>query len=141
MELIKLINGSPVPYTEAAFRADNKHTVYGPVVSSRHLNAQDVYRVRKLPEPTPELGQKAKLDAAPTQSDNGEWTLGWTLVPLSEAESRTLRDKLLVNSDWTQVADAPVDTTAWATYRQALRDIPAQSGFPDNITWPQEPTT
>ena len=53
---------------------------------------------------------------------------------------RTYRDYILTASDWTQVADAPVDTTAWATYRQALRDIPAQSGFPDNITWPQEPT-
>ena len=141
MELIKLINGSPVPYTEAAFRADNKHTVYGPVVSSRHLNAQGVYRVRKLPEPDAPVGQKAKLDATATQGDNGEWTLGWTLVPLSETEARTLRDSLLVKSDWTQVADAPVDTAAWAAYRQALRDIPAQSGFPDNITWPQEPTT
>ena len=30
---------------------------------------------------------------------------------------------------------------AWATYRQALHDIPAQSGFPDNITWLKEPTT
>lgn len=54
---------------------------------------------------------------------------------------RAQRDALLTASDWTQVADAPVDTAAWATYRQALRDIPAQSGFPDNITWPQEPTT
>ena len=54
---------------------------------------------------------------------------------------RTYRDYILSASDWTQVADAPVDTAAWATYRQALRDIPAQSGFPDNITWPQEPTT
>ena len=54
---------------------------------------------------------------------------------------RSERDTLLASSDWTQVADAPVDTAAWATYRQALRDIPAQSGFPDNITWPQEPTT
>jgi len=54
---------------------------------------------------------------------------------------RVQRDALLTASDWTQVADAPVDTAAWATYRQDLRDIPAQSGFPDNITWPQEPTT
>jgi len=53
---------------------------------------------------------------------------------------RVQRDALLA-SDWTQVSDAPVDTAAWAVYRQALRDIPAQSSFPDNITWPQEPTT
>lgn len=38
---------------------------------------------------------------------------------------RLRRDALLVASDWTQVADAPVDRAAWAAYRQALRDFPA----------------
>lgn len=52
---------------------------------------------------------------------------------------RAQRDILLTASDWTQVADAPVDQAAWATYRQALRDIPAQAGFPDNVTWPEKP--
>jgi hypothetical protein len=54
-------------------------------------------------------------------------------------EVRTKRDSLLAQSDWTQVADAPVDQAAWATYRQALRDIPSQAGFPNEITWPTEP--
>ena len=38
---------------------------------------------------------------------------------------RRERDRLLAASDWTQVADAPVDRAAWAAYRQALRDFPA----------------
>jgi hypothetical protein len=54
-------------------------------------------------------------------------------------EARTQRDRLLAASDWTQVADAPVDQAAWATYRQALRDIPQQSGFPENVVWPVDP--
>ena len=54
-------------------------------------------------------------------------------------EARTERDRLLADSDWTQVADAPVDQAAWATYRQALRDVPEQAGFPDNINWPTKP--
>lgn len=49
------------------------------------------------------------------------------------------RDRLLAASDWTQVADAPVDQAAWAAYRQALRDVPQQAGFPDDITWPEVP--
>lgn len=53
---------------------------------------------------------------------------------------RAARDKLLKNSDWTQVDDAPVDKSAWATYRQLLRDLPLQSGFPNTITWPTEPS-
>jgi hypothetical protein len=46
---------------------------------------------------------------------------------------------LLKESDWTQVADAPVDQSAWADYRQALRDVPQQSGFPQEVVWPTKP--
>ena len=53
--------------------------------------------------------------------------------------ARSERDILLSASDWTQVADAPVDQAAWATYRQSLRDIPQQAGFPSNIMWPSKP--
>lgn len=52
---------------------------------------------------------------------------------------RAERDALLYASDWTQVADAPVDQAAWAAYRQALRDLPQQQGFPSVVTWPAEP--
>lgn len=45
----------------------------------------------------------------------------------------------LAASDWTQLADAPVDITAWATYRQALRDLP--QAFPEakDVVWPKPP--
>ena len=52
---------------------------------------------------------------------------------------RQSRGDKLADSDWTQVADAPVDKAVWATYRQALRDITAQSGFPWTVTWPDAP--
>lgn len=52
---------------------------------------------------------------------------------------REERNNKLKNSDWTQVVDAPVDQAAWATYRQELRDISKQSGFPWDITWPEKP--
>jgi len=52
---------------------------------------------------------------------------------------RATRGEKLADSDWTQVADAPVDKAVWATYRQALRDVTAQSGFPWTITWPDAP--
>jgi len=66
-----------------------------------------------------------------------EWAAGAN--DRAAAEIRTERDAKLTSCDWTQVADAPVDKTAWATYRQALRDIPEQAGFPNEITWPTEP--
>ena len=54
-------------------------------------------------------------------------------------EVRANRDALLAESDWTQVADAPVDDVAWAGYRQELRDIPQQDGFPHDVIWPAKP--
>ena len=53
---------------------------------------------------------------------------------------RRLRDKLLAECDWTQLPDVPEATkAAWADYRQALRDLTAQDGFPDAIQWPSTP--
>jgi hypothetical protein len=52
---------------------------------------------------------------------------------------RTSRGEKLKDSDWTQVNDAPVDQAAWATYRQALRDVTSQEGFPWTIEWPEQP--
>ena len=57
----------------------------------------------------------------------------WALV-------RAERDKRLLSCDWTQLPDVPLATKeAWATYRQALRDITEQPD-PFNITWPVPPT-
>jgi len=55
-------------------------------------------------------------------------------------EARGERDRLLDESDWTQLPDAPVaDTQAWVNYRQQLRDVPQQEGFPTDIDWPTKP--
>lgn len=56
-----------------------------------------------------------------------------------KASVRAARNEKLTTSDWTQVADAPVDKTAWATYRQALRDVTVQAGFPWDVEWPEKP--
>jgi hypothetical protein len=55
---------------------------------------------------------------------------------------RNQRNELLSKCDWTQVVDSPLTVeqkTAWATYRQALRDVTKQSGFPTNVNWPTQP--
>ena len=53
---------------------------------------------------------------------------------------RAERTKKLAETDWTQLTDAPVNSAAWGTYRQALRDVTAQETFPWDITWPTKPT-
>jgi hypothetical protein len=55
------------------------------------------------------------------------------------ARLRYWRDGELARTDWTQVADAPVDEAAWATYRQALRDLPASNADPRKIDLPVAP--
>jgi len=55
------------------------------------------------------------------------------------ANVRRTRTEKLKDCDWTQIADSTADKTAWATYRQALRDITGQAGFPWTITWPNDP--
>ena len=49
------------------------------------------------------------------------------------------RNAELARTDWTQVEDSPVDKAAWATYRQALRDLPAQGGLADEAVFPTQP--
>lgn len=64
------------------------------------------------------------------------------LTALRAVEMRMQRDTTLRASDWTQSPDSPLTAaqkTAWAAYRQALRDVPEQAGFPDTIDWPTAP--
>jgi len=55
------------------------------------------------------------------------------------ASVRNQRTEMLKDCDWTQIADSTADKTAWATYRQQLRDITTASGFPWTVTWPDAP--
>jgi hypothetical protein len=59
-------------------------------------------------------------------------------VAASATKVRAERDELLAASDSMALADRI--TADWTTYRQALRDIPAQAGFPTSVTWPTEPS-
>ena len=56
------------------------------------------------------------------------------------ADVRAERNQKLADCDWTQLGDSTADSTAWATYRQALRDLPSADGFPHSVTWPAEPS-
>ena len=56
-----------------------------------------------------------------------------------EEEVKNHRNYVLANTDWTRLDDVSVDKEAWAVYRQALRDITKQPGFPETIIWPVAP--
>lgn len=101
------------------------------------------------PQPTVGRYQMAYRDGAEQQSD-GKWYTKYAVVDLdddakalkdaSQAEAvRITRNQMLKDSDFSQLVDSPVDKQAWADYRQALRDITQQLGFPFNVTWPDAP--
>lgn len=105
--------------------------------------------VFESPTPTTTRYQTAFKDGL-EQDAQGRWLWKWTVsemddeakASLDEGQAKSVREqrnKLIAECDWTQVADAPVDKEAWATYRQALRDVPAQAGFPWDVTWPIKP--
>ena len=79
-------------------------------------------------------------DTAPAQTAAEQEAAYKASKDAEQAKSvRTSRNDKLKECDWTQITDATVDKTAWATYRQALRDMTAQAGFPWTITWPDAP--
>jgi hypothetical protein len=92
------------------------------------------------------------LDFLPNLVEATEGSIGWAyadgvftapVVVVSNEEAaeqvRGRRDMLLRDSDWAVLTDAPTDKTAWQAYRQGLRDVPSQAGFPNSINWPTEP--
>ena len=100
------------------------------------------------PQASPTRYQTAFRDGA--QEIDGQWYTKYSVADMDDeaktakdaeqAKSvRTQRDEKLKATDWTQVSDAPVDKTVWATYRQALRDLTKESGFPGDMEWPEEP--
>lgn len=100
--------------------------------------------------PRPEISHTENVAEGTPELLDGTWTRTWVVTPASaeeiaqrterQAQSvRADRTRRLAECDWTQLADAPVDAAAWATYRQALRDVPAQSNFPWEVDWPLAP--
>jgi len=140
MKLVKIVDGKPIPYSYSQFRDDNRSTVYGKAISNSKLNSQNVYTVRTAIRPS-EIGKKAVLNSLPTEV-NGEWVLDWSLYPLTADEARSLRNNLLVETDWIVIKsyergqNIPAE---WELYRQALRDITSQAGFPYSVEWPTKP--
>lgn len=99
----------------------------------------------------PAHGTFEMLEAQDVPVFNGtRWCLQYNVRPMTEGERETqlanmreglreTRNRILATSDWTQLADVPVDRAAWAAYRQALRDISTQPDFPVHVVWPVPP--
>ena len=133
---------------EGEFRAMHSNTSMPQQLSETLINDLGADVVFEGPQPQPTRYQVGFADGL--EQIDGKWytkysvaDMGQEAKAIKDAEqaekTRSQRTDKLKGSDWTQVADAPVDKAAWATYRQALRDITAQPGFPWDTQWPDAP--
>lgn len=112
-------------------------------------DGSSIVEIVLLPEPSVnDRINIAKLNSAPTFV-NGNWCLDWTIRLKTDTELqeetfqeemkiRLKRNEMLSTTDWSQLADATEDTKQFfVSFRQALRDIPQQEGFPWNVVWPR----
>jgi hypothetical protein len=142
MLLVKTSNGQveQFPYTLGNLRRNNPQTSFPKQVPDSVLAAYDVYPVQAVPAPAVD-SKTHRVVQSVAQSGEG-WTQTWTVQELSKAQAednvRAHRNRLLSDTDWTALSDNTM-TSEMATYRQALRDITAQAGFPYSVEWPTKP--
>lgn len=151
---------------ESQFKAENPGVMLPRIWTAETYNAIGYDPITPIAPPgLPSSSLKEWYRDGVIQNSNGDWVFNWIerdiyesadpetkarleaqhiereTIGLAEA-ARSRRKALLLSSDWTQFNDAPLtdaQKTVWATYRQALRDVPSQAGFPRDITWPDVP--
>lgn len=149
MAYIKITNGTQEAYSIGKLRRDNKNISFPKVIPDSILSDYGVYSVVTAERPDFNVDtQNGSINSQATLID-GQWTYEWTVTDKSAEElqavsdrnaasARAKRDALLAETDWWALSDNTM-TQAQTDYRQALRDITAQDGFPNDITWPEKP--
>ena len=135
------------PYTLADLRLQNKNTSWPTQISDEVAADFGVFPVTPAPQPVDNYTINLQRTAI---KQGNKWLEQWIETPATPeqitertngkaAGVRADRNQRLAECDWTQLTDAPVNHTTWATYRQALRDVTNQAGFPWNVQWPEAP--
>lgn len=136
------------PYGLGQLKAANPLTSFPAQANDEMLASYGVQRV--FFSTPPEITATQVLEEGTPVFTDDRWTQTFTVRDMTaeevtsrnEAQAtqvRAERNDKLAATDWTQVVDAPVDQATWATYRQALRDITEQDGFPWSVQWPTQP--
>ena len=137
---IQIIDGQPKTYTTGALLRDHPNVSFPREITDDIFQQYQVYKVKQ--NPAPEADSKTYRHTQSVELIDSEWAQVWDTVelPLGQASDnvRAHRDHLLAETDWTALSDSTL-TTDMAAYRQALRDVPEQEGFPYTIIWPIRP--
>ena len=138
---LKITNGQPENYSIGQLRRDNPNTSFPKVPSDALLAGWGVYPYTVQDQLTVDYMTQTVTPTALTEVD-GAWIQGWEVSNLSVEDAgrniRPQRDSRLQQTDWMALNDVTM-TPAWTSYRQSLRDITAQEGFPYNVIWPTKP--
>jgi hypothetical protein len=145
---LRIINDTiTYPYTIEELKLDNPNVTFPQTLSDTILIEWDMFPVQQTPKPndytknitegTPELIDDVYFQTW-NQSNASDSEIN-SRIEAKWIEVRMFRDELLLESDWTQLADSPqITNNDWKIYRQSLRDITNQSN-PFDISWPTKP--
>ena len=147
MELRNRATGAVI--TDSEFRSEFPNTSFPQPLTPDVIDDFGFDPVLEGPQPTlvPPY-QYAQRDGV--VEENGQWFTHYIAVTPDDEQKAAMdaeqakrvrddRNKRLADCDWTQLSDAPVDRDVWAAYRQDLRDVSLQPGFPWNVEWPLPP--
>ena len=138
------------PYSLLQLKRDNPNVSFpSPLTDDVAANFW-VYPVRSTQAPAFDYKKNNVLNVA---KQNNIWIQVWSQVDASAEEIaqrtddkaqevRAIRNVKLADCDWTQLQDSPLDQDgklAWALYRETLRVVPEQAGFPWEVDWPPAP--
>ena len=144
MLLVKISNGevAQYPYTINDLRREHSRTSFPKTVSEETLAKYGVYKVTIPAQPSYDrLVQSPVLSTVP-YLDADNWMLSYTVEnkaqELAEKNIRDKRNQLLSATDWMATTDNTMSAEV-TVYRQALRDITSQTGFPYSVEWPIKP--
>ena len=141
MPYLKITNGQPETYSIGQLRRDNPQTSFPKSPSDALLADWGVYPYTVQDQPTADYMTQTLTQTALAQV-NGVWVQGWEVSNLSAEDAnrniRSQRERLLAETDWMALSDNTM-SPAVSSYRQALRDVTLQSGFPYNVVWPTKP--
>ena len=142
---VKLVDGSAdaYPYSIRQFKQDNPNTSFPKTINNDLLASYSVYPVTIKDVPDYDhYTQSLEEDSNPsyvTDSSGSNWSIGFTVTnrPQDDAETavRSKRDALIAETDYLALSDNTL-STEMSTYRQSLRDVTTQEGFPYSVIWP-----
>jgi hypothetical protein len=130
------------PYLLGKLKQDNPNTSFPASIPEATLNSYGVFTVAEVTKPTCDYATHEAVENDPVLTD-GVWTQSWSVnqrpTDVASGYVRNERNKRLADTDHHALSDTPAMATEMSTYRQALRDVPSQSGFPFSVAWPEKP--